>query len=59
VTGFRNKTYKDSDDFRSNLFGMCASYVQRNSISNRRREEKEEDVSSYWMTLRKGEDIGN
>jgi hypothetical protein len=23
------------------------------------REDEEEDVSSYWMTLRKREDIGN
>jgi hypothetical protein len=23
------------------------------------REDEKEDVSSYWMTLRKGEDTGN
>jgi hypothetical protein len=28
-------------------------------ISFTPREDEEEDVSSYWMTLRKREDIGN
>ena len=26
---------------------------------NKSREDKEEEVSSYWMTLRKGNNIGN
>jgi hypothetical protein len=33
--------------------------IRRTDVLKVRREDKEEDISSYWMTLRKREDPEN